>query len=129
MKEKQMAQPIIYSCSGCSSAAQLANHLALRADRELLAEMSCIAGVGAGVKPLVHKACSGRPLVAIDGCALACARACLLQQGLVPQLHLELSQMGIRKQQHQDFDAADATKMWALLLEKMQELAVNTGID
>ena len=126
MKIKQMAQPIIYSCSGCSSAAQLANHLALRADREELAEMSCIAGVGAGVKPLVHKARSGRPLVAIDGCALACARACLAQQGLVPQLHMELSQMGIRKLQHQHFDAADAKKMWELLQEKIQEMPVET---
>lgn len=122
MKKKQMVQPIIYSCSGCSSAAQLANHLALRADREQVAEMSCIAGVGAGVKPLLQKARSGRPLVAIDGCALACARACLAQQGLVPQLHIELSHMGIRKLQHQDFDAADAEKMWKLLLEKMQEM-------
>ena len=126
MKNKQTVQPIIYSCSGCSSAAQLANHLALRADREELAEMSCIAGVGAGVKPLVHKARSGRPLVAIDGCALACARACLAQQGLVPQLHMELSQMGIRKLQHQNFDAADAKKMWELLQEKIQEMPVET---
>lgn len=89
--------------------------------------MSCIAGVGAGVKPLVHKARSGRPLIAIDGCALACARACLAQQGLLPQLHIELSQMGIRKLQHQDFDAADAERMWVLLQEKMQELSIETG--
>ena len=26
-------KPLIYSCSGCSSAAQLANHLAVRLDR------------------------------------------------------------------------------------------------
>lgn len=127
MKDNQKARSIIYSCSGCSSVAQLANHLALRADREQLAEMSCIAGVGAGVKPLVHKARSGRPLIAIDGCALACARACLAQQGLLPQLHIELSQMGIRKLQHQDFDAADAERMWVLLQEKMQELSIETG--
>lgn len=38
--------PIVYSCSGCSSAAQLANYLALRLDRSGSAEMSCIAGVG-----------------------------------------------------------------------------------
>ena len=38
--------PLVYSCSGCSSAAQLANHVALRLDRAGVAEMSCIAGVG-----------------------------------------------------------------------------------
>ena len=26
--------PLVYSCSGCSSAAQMANHVALRLDRE-----------------------------------------------------------------------------------------------
>ena len=41
--------PIVYSCSGCSSAAQLANHVALRLDRCGAAEMSCIAGVGGDV--------------------------------------------------------------------------------
>lgn len=39
-------RPLVYSCSGCSSAAQLANHVALQLDRRGVAEMSCIAGVG-----------------------------------------------------------------------------------
>ncbi|HWA38109.1 MAG TPA: putative zinc-binding protein, partial [Burkholderiales bacterium] len=76
MQQKPL-QPLVYSCSGCSSAAQMANHIALRLDRLGLAEMSCIAGVGGDVKPLVRKALSGRPVLAIDGCALACAKACL----------------------------------------------------
>ena len=53
--------PLVYSCSGCSSAAQMANQLAIRLDREGLAEMSCIAGVGGGVPGLVKTARSGRP--------------------------------------------------------------------
>ncbi|WP_435924161.1 putative zinc-binding protein [Paenibacillus sp. DYY-L-2] len=38
--------PLVYSCSGCSSAAQTANRIAIKMDREKIAEMSCIAGVG-----------------------------------------------------------------------------------
>lgn len=34
--------PLVYSCSGCSSAAQMANCLALELDRKGVAEMSCI---------------------------------------------------------------------------------------
>ncbi len=45
--------PLVYSCSGCSSAAQLANHVALQLDRRGLAEMSCIAGVGGDVPYLL----------------------------------------------------------------------------
>jgi uncharacterized metal-binding protein len=46
-------KPLVYSCSGCSSAAQMANYLAIQLDRLNLAEMSCIAGVGGNVKKLV----------------------------------------------------------------------------
>jgi uncharacterized metal-binding protein len=42
--------PLVYSCSGCSSAAQMANYLAIQMDRKNLAEMSCIAGVGGNAK-------------------------------------------------------------------------------
>jgi uncharacterized metal-binding protein len=50
---------LIYSCSGCSSAAQTANTVAVRIDRQGLAEMSCIAGVGGDVPSLVRTAKSG----------------------------------------------------------------------
>ncbi|WP_317850995.1 MULTISPECIES: putative zinc-binding protein, partial [unclassified Pseudomonas] len=43
------ALPLVYSCSGCSNVAQLANTVALRLDRAGLAEMSCIVGVGGHV--------------------------------------------------------------------------------
>ncbi|MCC6353379.1 MAG: hypothetical protein IT577_05805, partial [Verrucomicrobiae bacterium] len=45
--------PLVYSCSGASSAAQMANHLAIRLDRMGVAEMSCAAGLGGDVGPLV----------------------------------------------------------------------------
>lgn len=63
-------KPLIYACSGCSSAAQMANHLALRMDRGRRAEMSCIVGLGGDVKPLVRTAKSGRPIVMLDGCPM-----------------------------------------------------------
>ena len=33
MNSERNLLPLVYSCSGCSSAAQLANHVALRLDR------------------------------------------------------------------------------------------------
>jgi uncharacterized metal-binding protein len=103
--------PLVYSCSGCSSAAQLANAVALKLDRSGIAEMSCIAGVGGGVAPLVKLAHSGRTILAIDGCPLACARACLAQQGVMPDHHLLLNEHGVRKKMHADFDSADADSL------------------
>ncbi|HBZ2116300.1 TPA: zinc-binding protein [Klebsiella pneumoniae] len=79
--------PLIYSCSGCSSAAQMANYIAIQLDRRGDAEMSCIAGVGGNVKSLVRIAISGRPIIAIDGCSLQCVRSCLAKHYVTPTKH------------------------------------------
>ena len=104
--------PLVYSCSGCSSAAQMANHLALRLDGAGRAEMSCIAGVGGGVTGLVRTAQSGRRILALDGCVLKCAAACLANAGVVADTHLVLSDYGVKKRKHADFDAAEARHVY-----------------
>jgi uncharacterized metal-binding protein len=105
--------PLVYSCSGCSSAAQLANAVALKLDRAEIAEMSCIAGVGGDVPSLLRTAKSGRPIVALDGCALACVRNTLARHGLDPALHVLLSDQGVRKRYHTDFDPVQAQRVFA----------------
>ncbi|WP_353135376.1 putative zinc-binding protein [Pseudopedobacter sp.] len=99
---------LVYSCSGCSSAAQMANHLAVRLDRSGDAEMSCIAGVGGNVKALLKVALSKRKIVVIDGCPLACSKACLSNHNIAPDLHIILSDFGIKKKNHEDFDLQEA---------------------
>ena len=106
-------KPLVYSCSGCSSAAQMANYLAIKMDREGIAEMSCIAGVGGNVKKLVRTALSGRKIIAIDGCPLACSKACLNNHNISPDVHVELTRFGVRKKQHQDFDIEEAGRVLA----------------
>lgn len=70
--------------------------------------MSCIAGVGGNVKKLVRTAKSGRKLIAIDGCPLACAKACLQNHNLMPDIHVDLSRLGVAKAQHEDFEKEQA---------------------
>lgn len=94
------ALPLVYSCSGCSSAAEAADRTARALDRAGLAEMSCIAGVGGKVGPLVQRARSGRAIVALDGCPLACAKACLAGVGIIPDKHLLLSDLDVGKRRH-----------------------------
>lgn len=97
--------PLVYSCSGCSNVAQLANTIAVRLDRADLAEMSCIAGVGGRVSSLVNTANSGRPILAIDGCRLQCVRGCLDQHDVQASVHLVLSEQGLKKRYGEDFSS------------------------
>lgn len=108
--------PLVYSCSGCSNVAQLANDIAVRLDRSGHAEMSCIAGVGGDVKSLVKVATSGRPIVAIDGCPLACVRHTLARHGVTPEVHHLLSDHGFRKRAHEDIPLDDAPEVYEEIL-------------
>lgn len=120
--------PLVYSCSGCSSAAQMANHFAIRLDREGLAEMSCIAGVGGGVPGLVRTARSGRPVLALDGCVMRCVEACLARADVVADRHVLLSDFGVRKRTHADFDADQAASVYGGHVRPVAEaLAVLAG--
>jgi uncharacterized metal-binding protein len=105
------ALPLVYSCSGCSSAAQLANQVAVNLDRAQIAEMSCIAGVGGDVPSLVQTAQSGRSIIALDGCALHCVKNTLARHGVEPKWHYTLSDFGVRKRYHADFSPEDADEV------------------
>lgn len=107
--------PLVYSCSGASTAAQMANHIAVKLDRFQMAEMSCIAGVGGDVKPLVRVAKSGRPIVAVDGCPLQCAVRILKGHGLKADKHYDLSKLGVKKKYHEDFEPREADRLLQLI--------------
>jgi len=119
--------PLVYACSGCSSAAQLANHVAVRLDRRGEAEMSCIAGVGGDVPALLRLAQSGRPMMAIDGCPLVCAKKTLERHGIEPDEHMQLADWGIKKRFHADFDPSDAERVLQRAVEIAQRLTHEEG--
>lgn len=123
------ALPVVYSCSGCSSAGQLANTLALRLDREGLAEMSCIAGVGGGVAPLVAKAQKAERVIAIDGCPLHCALHSLRLRGVEPALHVDLAMRAVKKQAHQDPDPQQAASLYAELAAELAQARLENQLD
>jgi uncharacterized metal-binding protein len=120
MTQQRNEKPIVYSCSGCSSAAQMTNYIAVALDRRGYAEMSCIAGVGGDVPSLVNKAKGGREIIAIDGCALGCVRACLARHNIVPDQYYSLRAFGVAKRYGADFDIVEAENILAHLAAACQ---------
>ena len=112
--------PLVYACSGCSSAAQLANQVALQLDRRGVAEMSCIAGVGGDVPYLLKIANSGRPIIALDGCPLVCVKSSLARHGIEADRHYQLNQYGVKKRYHADFDPAEAEAVLTQVVTDLQ---------
>lgn len=88
---------IVYACSGCSDAGEIADKVARRLTREGAAQMSCLAGIGGRVKSLVMKAENAERILVVDGCPLNCAANTLKLAGFQKFDHLELHKIGIRK--------------------------------
>jgi uncharacterized metal-binding protein len=61
----------------------------------------------------VQTARSERPILALDGCVLACARACLARVGVVATTHLVLGEFGVKKRKHVSFDPEQAEHVYA----------------
>lgn len=119
MSAKNPSLPLVYSCSGCSSVAQMANYVALQLDKHGVAEMSCIAGVGGDVPHLLKIAKSGRPIVALDGCPLACVKHCLARHGLKADQYHQLNHYGVKKSFHAEFDMEQAGSVLARVMAEI----------
>ena len=116
--------PIVYSCSGCSNVAQMAKYLALCLDRGGHDEMSCIAGIGGDVAPIVGLARTGRDVVALDGCALHCVKHSLARHGVTPKHHVTLTRFGIGKCRQMEFSEDSAVTIFRILVG-----ALEGGVD
>lgn len=88
---------VVYACSGCSDAGELTDRIARQLARDGAAQMSCLAGIGGGVKSLIAKARSAERILVIDGCPLSCARHTFEQAGFTGFEHLGLQSIGLRK--------------------------------
>jgi uncharacterized metal-binding protein len=88
--------PLLYACSGCSEAGRLAYDLAQELDQRGIAEMSCLAGVGAGKKHFL-KQLGGREVWVIDGCPIECGLGVFKQVRRSADIHIRLHELGARK--------------------------------
>ena len=88
--------PLLFACSGCSPAGRLAYDIALELDRRGVAEMSCLAGIGAR-KSHFLKQLAGRDVWIVDGCPIECARGVLELQHGGADAHIRLHELGVRK--------------------------------
>jgi uncharacterized metal-binding protein len=74
--------------------------------------MACIAAVGGDVPSLVKVAKSGRSILAIDGYSLRCVAHSLARHGVSPAAHLVLTDIGIKRRFHMEFDEDEAAAVY-----------------
>jgi len=91
------AATVIFACSGAADVGKIADLSARKLSEDGVGKMSCLAGVGGRVKPLMEIAKGAQAILAIDGCPLHCARNTLEQAGFKKFEHLCLADIGMAK--------------------------------
>jgi len=103
---------LIFACSGAADVGAIADRAARQLSKAGVGKMFCLAGVGGRVPPILEKTSEAGAILAIDGCAAACARNCLEQAGFKNFSHLLVEELGFRKG-HSPVDAESIEKVAA----------------
>lgn len=96
------SEVLLFPCSGGSNVGQIANTAAVQLTREGKGRMYCLAGLGGDVSGIVESTKSAPVRVVIDGCPVGCGAATLRRLGLVPEVHVVVTELGIEKNKNFD---------------------------
>ena len=91
------APTLIFACSGAADVGAIADQAARQLTREGKGKMFCLAGVGGRVSGIMASTKAAAKILAIDGCSLNCAKACLEQAGFTSFQHVQLADLGMEK--------------------------------
>jgi uncharacterized metal-binding protein len=118
-------KPIVYSCSGCSNVARIAHDIALNLDSDGIAEMSCVSGVIGNVAPIKAIATSGRSIIAIDGCELACTKTCLMKADVDITQYFVITDLGIEKRDKWQDSLTENSKAMVHIYGELSKQGIN----
>jgi uncharacterized metal-binding protein len=102
------APRLIFACSGAADVGAIADRAARKLSRDGVGKMFCLAGVGGRVAGIMKNTEAAGAILAIDGCAQACAKNCLEQAGFTAFNHVQMADLGFVKGQSPVCDEAVA---------------------
>jgi len=91
------APNVVLCCSGVSDTAEIGDRAARLLNREGVAKMSCLAGIGGQVDTIIQNCQRALSILAIDGCDADCAKKTLEQAGFSDFAHLRVIDVGMVK--------------------------------
>jgi len=88
---------MLFACSGAADVGEIADQTARKLSRETCAQMSCLAGVGAGISGFIESAKGADTVIVIDGCPVACGKKALDKNKVANFKHLRVTDCGLEK--------------------------------
>ena len=87
----------MFACSGAADTAEIADRAVRQVNKERLAKMYCLAGIGGHVETITVNTQAANSIVAVDGCDTDCARRTLEQAGFRGFAHIRVTDLGMEK--------------------------------
>lgn len=87
----------MFACSGAADTAEIADRAVRQVNKERLARMHCLAGIGGHAEPITVNTRAANSIVAVDGCDTDCARRTLEQAGFKGFAHIRVTDPGMEK--------------------------------
>lgn len=117
-------ETLIFTCAGAAYSGQVANRGGVQLMEQGAGNLFCIAAVAADVQQKLDRARQAGRRIAIDGCEDHCVRKVLEKAGLTADVHVVLTDMGIKKKPAQPNMINDAKKVVEAVKQK---LGANSG--
>ncbi|MGO9021609.1 MAG: putative zinc-binding protein [Syntrophobacteraceae bacterium] len=111
---------MILACSGGSNVGQLANQAAVELTRVGFGKMFCLAGIGGQLSGFVQSARDVPRMVALDGCSIGCAKACLENANAPLKIYLVLTDLGFEKNKDLDLKPEEVSKVKEAVRKALQ---------
>lgn len=112
------ADRFVVSCSGGSNVGQVANLMAIKMTQQGLANMTCLAALGAHLPDYIEKVKDSN-LVVLDGCPVACARQVVEHIGLRDYQYFVVTEMGVEKVKRFDQVQNEAEQVWEKVVNRL----------
>jgi len=123
-KEKCLCEAdevLIFPGSGGSNVGQLANETAKRLTSQGVGGMYCLAGIGGHISGFAEATREVKKVVAIDGCPVHCARKTLEHTNCPVNVHVVVTELGIRKTSNLLLDKKDIAKVENAVKEELKK--------
>jgi uncharacterized metal-binding protein len=116
---------LIFACAGSSNVGQIGNQTAIQLAQNGFGRYFCLAGIGGHVPGMIESTKAGKVLVAIDGCAVSCAKKTLEHAGFRIDEHVQVSELGIEKNHDLNLNPADISKVTHHLTSRISKQRVD----
>ncbi|HML26842.1 MAG TPA: putative zinc-binding protein [Methanomethylovorans sp.] len=103
----------LYACAGGSNVGQMANKVAVELTKKGNGKIMCTVGIGGDVPGILKSTEGTDEIIAIDGCALVCAKKTLERAGFKVDKSIVITELGMKKGGKLDLEETEVNEIVA----------------